>query len=98
MATGFNTQVSNRKYHLQFETDNKEYYLLMQETARRCVDGKPVTNADRIRQMNDAQLVQMLTIGRGGFSCSKCAESEDCSQNCEVQCLKWLQQPAEVNE
>ena len=95
MATGFNTQVSNGEYRLQFETDNREYYLLMQETARRCVDGKPVTNADRIRQMNDAQLVQMLTIGRGGFSCSKCAESEDCSQNCEVQCLKWLQQPAE---
>ena len=53
------------------------------------------TNADRIRAMTDAQLVQMLTIGRGGFSCSKCAESEDCGQNCEVQCLKWLQQPAE---
>ena len=53
------------------------------------------TNADRIRAMTDAQLVQMLTIGRGGFSCSKCAESEGCGQNCEVQCLKWLQQPAE---
>ena len=53
------------------------------------------TNADRIRAMTDAQLVQMLTIGRGGFSCLKCAESEDCGQNCEVQCLKWLQQPAE---
>ena len=45
MATGFNTQVSNGEYRLQFETDNREYYLLMQETARRCVDGKPVTNA-----------------------------------------------------
>ena len=56
------------------------------------------TNADRIRSMSDAQLVQMLTIGRGGFSCSKCAESENCGQNCEVQCLKWLQQPAEVDD
>ena len=56
---------------------------------------KKPTNADRIRSMSDAQLVQMLTIGRGGFSCSKCAESEGCGQNCEVQCLKWLQQPAE---
>ena len=54
-----------------------------------------MTNADRIRAMSDAQLVQMLTIGRGGFSCSKCTESEDCGQNCEVQCLKWLQQTAE---
>ena len=58
----------------------------------------PQTNADRIRNMSDAQLVQMLTIGRGGFSCSKCAESEDCGQNCEVQCLKWLQQPAEKSD
>ena len=56
---------------------------------------RKITNADRIRAMTDAKLVQMLTIGRGGFSCSKCAESEDCGQNCEVQCLKWLQQPAE---
>ena len=56
MATGFNTQVSNGEYRLQFETDNKEYYLMMQETARRCVDGKPVTNADRIRSMTDEEL------------------------------------------
>lgn len=38
MATGFNTQVGGGEYRLQFETDNKEHYLLMQETARRCVD------------------------------------------------------------
>ena len=64
-----------------------------------CVEGpctsETPSNADRIRAMTDAQLVQMLTIGRGGFGCSKCTESEDCGQNCEVQCLKWLQQPAE---
>ena len=64
-------------------------------TVQECKLGDKKTNADRIRSMSDAQLVQMLTIGRGGFSCSKCAESEDCGQNCEVQCLKWLQQPAE---
>lgn len=55
MATGFNTQVGNGEYRLQFETDNREYYLLMQETARRCVDGKPVTNADRVRSMSDEE-------------------------------------------
>ena len=55
MATEFNTQVGNGKHCLRFETDNREYYLLMQETARRCVDGKP-TNADRIRQMSDEEL------------------------------------------
>ena len=62
-----------------------------------CASQTP-SNADRIRSMSDAQLVQMLTIGRGGFSCSKCAESEDCGENCEVQCLKWLQQPAEESD
>lgn len=38
MATGFNTQIGDGKYRLQFETDNKEHYLLMQEMARKCVD------------------------------------------------------------
>ena len=41
MSTEFNTQIGNGEYRLQFETDNKEHYLLMQELARRCVDGKP---------------------------------------------------------
>ena len=40
MSTGFNTQIGNGEYRLQFETDNKEHYLLLQEMARRCVDGK----------------------------------------------------------
>ena len=84
MATEFNTQVGNGKYCLQFETDNREYYLLMQETARRSVDGKPVTNADRIRAMSDQGLALCLyEIGYvGGWYSQKDA-------------LKWLQQPAE---
>ena len=75
--------------------DEVKYYPARMDYPNLC---KPYSNADRIRSMSDAQLVQMLTIGRGGFSCSKCAESEDCSQNCEVQCLKWLQQPAEETD
>ena len=39
MATWFNTQTGCGKYHLQFETDDREKYLVMQEVARRCVDG-----------------------------------------------------------
>ena len=41
MPTGFNTQQGQGKYYLQFETTNKEYFLFMQEMARRCVDGEP---------------------------------------------------------
>ena len=84
MATGFNTQVSNGEYRLQFETDNREYYLLMQETARRCVDGKPVTNADKIRAMSDEELAEWMA------ECNAYKENADASQ-----WLPWLKQPAE---
>ena len=80
MATGFNTQVSNGEYRLQFETDNREYYLLMQETARQCVDGKPVTNADRVRSMSDEEFAEFL-IGL--------------ADDGNLRIREWLQQPAE---
>ena len=80
MATGFNTQVSNGEYRLQFETDNREYYLLMQETARRCVDGKTVTNADLIRSMSDEELTEFLI---------------DLADDGNLRIREWLQQPAE---
>ena len=38
MSTVFNTQVGNGKYCLQFETDNKEHYMLMQSLVRLCMD------------------------------------------------------------
>ena len=79
MATGFNTQVSNGEYRLQFETDNREYYLLMQETARRCVDGKPVINADKIRAMSDDELADFLI---------------DLADDGNLRIREWLQQPA----
>lgn len=87
MATGFNTQVGNGEYRLQFETDNKEYYLLMQETARRCVDGKPATNADRIRAMSDEELDYFLhKVMYGMDECPHEYGSE--------KALEWLQQPS----
>ena len=84
MATGFNTQVGNGEYRLQFETDNKEHYLLMQSTARRCVDCVQMTNADRIRSMSVDELAMCLyEIGyyRGW--------------NALEGTLEWLRQPAE---
>ena len=87
MATGFNTQVGNGEYRLQFETDNKEHYLLMQSTARRCVDCVQMTNADRIRNMNDEELAMCLyEIGyyRGW--------------NALEGTLDWLRQPAEKSD
>ena len=105
MATEFNTQVGNGEYRLQFETDNKEYYLLMQETARRCVDGKHATNADRVRSMSDEELAEFLTH-INPTNCQECAFSHGWScqpdrddysdfEKCEEGRKRWLQQPAE---
>lgn len=60
MATGFNTQTGGGEYRFQFKTTNKEYFLLMQETARRCVDHKPKTNADRLSAMSIEEKAQFL--------------------------------------
>lgn len=111
MTTGFNTQIGGGEYRLQFETNNKEYYLLMQTTARRCVDGKPTTNADRIRAMSDAELAdkiyQLNTLnaeGRdfsllfcdGKANCIDAAGNISCNDEREKACiLRWLRQIAE---
>ena len=87
MATGFNTQVDNGEYRLQFETDNKEYYLLMQEAARRCVDGKPVSNSDRIRAMSDEELSDFLAYT---WATSARAWQKDTGET-----LHWLKQRVE---
>ena len=86
MATAFNTQVGNGKYCLQFETDNKEHYLLMQSAARRCINRAHMTNADLIRSMSDEELAMCLyEIGYDeGWDKPEYA-------------LKWLQQLAEEN-
>ena len=87
MATGFNTQVGNGEYRLQFETDNKEHYLLMQSTARRCVDCVQMPNADRIQALSDEELAMCL-YGIG----------YDRGWNALEGTLEWLRQPAEVSE
>lgn len=102
MATGFNTQVGNGEYRLQFETDNKEHYLLMQEAARRCVDGKPKTNAGHIRAMSDEELVVFLD--EFSSRCIECVEDAK-NQSCPIykdgyycrpqDIMGWLKQPAE---
>ena len=97
MAIGFNTQVSNGEYRLQFETDNKEYYLLMQSAARRCVDGARMTNAERIRSMSDEELAMFLcnfNCGADEYICEGCKAAQYCYAG-HAGTIDWLQQPAE---
>ena len=93
MATGFNTQVGNGEYRLQFETDNREYYLLMQETARRCVDVKPMTNADRIRAMSDEELVEFIKNIKVRAALCKAVKNNDAFE--ELCSAEWLKHQAE---
>lgn len=111
MATGFNTQTGGGQYRLQFETDNEEYFLLMQELARCCVDHPKVkTNGDKIRVLSDEHLANYLMQFtdldcRIGFcqNLPKCEALLDTEEGiplsmCEKCLLEWLKQPAEVSE
>ena len=93
MATGFNTQVGNGEYRLQFETDNREYYLLMQSTARRCVDGAHMTNADHIRAMSDEELAEFIKNIKVRAALCKAVKNNDAFE--ELCSAEWLRQPAE---
>lgn len=108
MATEFNAQTGGGKYRIQFETDNAEYFMLMQELARRCVDHHPIkTNADAIRAMSDEYLANYLMQFtdldcRIGFcqnlpKCEALLDTEDGIplSLCEKCLLQWIQQPAE---
>lgn len=100
MATAFNTQTGNGEYRLQFETDNMDHFLLMQATARQCIDGKPQTHADQIRAMSDEELAEFIRDvsyecqdAYCGHHCSMCAYPWCSSERT----MNWLKQPVEVS-
>ena len=72
--------------------------VTVQETARRCVDGKPVTNSDRIRNMNDEELAMFLCNFRScdadEYICEGCKAAKYCRAG-HAGTIDWLQQPAE---
>ena len=47
MTTGFNTQIIDGMFQLQFETDKREYYEYVQAAARECLDGKATDKCHR---------------------------------------------------
>ena len=95
MTTEFNTQVGNGEYRLQFETDNKAHYLIMQSSARRCVDCEHMTNADRIRNMTDEELNELFhDIYNAGAEDAVAYEWGQRANSFEWT-MEWLQQPAE---
>ena len=55
MATGFSTRSGPDGYRLNFDTDNLDYYLLMQKIAIHCVDGKPAADVAPVRHGSRAR-------------------------------------------
>lgn len=83
MATGFNTKVGGGKYRLQFETDNKGCYLLMQEIARRCVDGT----------VDLSGVYDEVVVVKAGSPCENCtrvAKPEECGNKGCVAWKEWF--------
>ena len=49
MATCWQSQQTNGEYSLQFETDNKEKYKLVEKAAQMAVDGKTIADVAEVR-------------------------------------------------
>ena len=64
-------------------------------------DRKVITNADRIRNMSDEELVELITkLNKeclAGIGECDCGAHKTCT-NCNVEVRKWLQSEAKVEE
>lgn len=70
---GFDTQVGDGMYHIQFETDNKKAYMAVQSLARQLVDYE---NAEKVA----ASEMEKTTHTEHFSACGGV-----CSENTEVQ-------------
>lgn len=49
MATEWKSQQGEGKYYLQFETDNKEKYMIVEKAAQMAIDGKPTADYAEVK-------------------------------------------------
>ena len=69
--------------------------LRQQETVAKCNGlNEPLTNAQKIRAMNDEELAEFLDENAEYCHVGLCKDGE----TCRICCLKWLQQPAEEDK
>ena len=83
MATGFSTRSGPDGYRLNFDTDNLDYYLLMQKIARHCVDGKPAADVAPVRhgRWNDINPTVLNPGVHWVCRCSLCGCPQDYKHN-----------------
>ena len=55
MATDWKSQQSEEDYHLQFQTDDKEKYKLVEKAAQMAVDGKPTADVVEVVRCRDCR-------------------------------------------
>ena len=91
MTEFISRKYGNDGYEVIIKTDSHEHYKASEEFARRLTDhAKPMTNADRIRAMSDAELADWHE------SCPYI--DKECTMKGCVKCiLEWLKQPSEVD-
>ena len=89
--TELKTDISEngKKFELVFQTDNKEYFEKMQDTARECIDHKPVTQFDRIKAMS---VEEMADYFNGIFDCSNCPNDMFLCESKGSVCTKYIKQ------
>ena len=83
MSAEWKSQQTDGKYSLQFETDNKENYKLMEKVAQMIIDGKSadVTEIvhgkwiDEIGAVDTVVGMRMTIVT--GYKCSVCGHSEN---------------------
>lgn len=65
-----------------------------------CIEHKkPKSNGDRIRQMTDEEIAEMLLLSTCYFGCNKCKYNGKCmGKSCTEAALEWLKQEAESND
>ena len=105
MATGFNTQIIDGMFQLQFETDKREYYEYVQAAARDCLDGKAtdkchrwISVEERLPEKHEGVIVHC----NDGFLTLMCYDGRDWQWNGkrDNSVTHWmpLPEPPEVNE
>lgn len=76
-------------------------FLIVKKTAESKTEvtyeiAKPVTNADRIRQMSDRELAEFMchNVSNGTVNCAFCAAEEFCRFG-HIGWIEWLKQECE---
>ncbi|MGM9551948.1 MAG: hypothetical protein ACI3XA_06785 [Clostridia bacterium] len=72
MATSWKSQQGNGEYSLQFETDNKDKYKLVEKAAQMAVDGKTAADVEKVKHGAWIAPVRKRLFEKEYYICSNC--------------------------